>query len=75
MISYNNLWHIMLDKNINKGRLCAITGISSSTMAKLSKNEIVSLEVLEKICIALECNLGDIAEFDYKQGEIQHEKI
>ena len=69
MISYNKLRHVMLDKNINKGQLCKMTGISSSTMAKLSKNEIVSLEVLHKICIALECNLGDIAEFDYGQGE------
>ena len=75
MISYNNLWHIMLDKNIKKGQLCGLTGISSSTMAKLSKNEIVSLDVLEKICIALDCNLGDIAEFDYKQGERQHEEL
>lgn len=75
MISYNKLRHIMLDKNINKGRLCEITGISSSTMAKISKNEIVSLEVLEKICMALNCNLGDIAEFDYNQGETKNEKV
>ena len=75
MISYNNLWHIMLDKNIKKGQLCELTGISSSTMAKLSKNEMVSLDVLEKICIALDCNLGDVAEFDYGQGERQNEEV
>lgn len=63
MLNYNRLWHLMLDKKINKGELCEKTGISSSTMAKLGKNEIVSLEVLEKICIALECDLGDVVSF------------
>ena len=69
MISYNKLWHKLLDIKMNKSTLCKITGISSSTMAKLGKNEIVSLEVLEKICIALECDLGDIAGFENTQKE------
>ena len=64
MISYNKLWHKLLDIKMNKSTLCKMTGISSSTMAKLGKNEIVSLEVLEKICVALECDLGDIAGFE-----------
>ena len=63
MLNYNRLWHIMLDKKINKHELCIMSGISSSTMAKLGKNEIVSLEVLEKICVALDCDLGEIASF------------
>ncbi len=63
MISYDRLWHRMIDLNINKSQLCVKSGISSSTMAKISKNEIVTLDVLEKICNVLGCNLGDIAEF------------
>ncbi len=63
MVNYNKLRHLMLDKKINKSDLCAMSGISSSTMAKLGKNEMVSLEVLEKICLVLECDLGDIASF------------
>ena len=53
----------MIDKKIKKCDLCVMSGISSSTMAKLGKNEVVSLEVLEKICVALDCDLGDIASF------------
>ena len=67
MLNYDKLWHIMLDKKMKKCDLRTMSGISSSTMAKLGKNEIVSLEVLEKICIALDCDLGDIASIrDFK---------
>lgn len=63
MLSYDKLWHVLLDKKMNKKTLCELTKISSSTMAKMGKNEIVSLEVLEKICNVLDCDLGDIASF------------
>ena len=67
MIIYEKLWHKLLDSGINRTELCNRTGISSSTMAKLGKNEIVSLEVLEKICRMLGCNIGDVAEFKWEQ--------
>jgi DNA-binding Xre family transcriptional regulator len=63
MLNYDKLWHRLLDEKLNKRDLCKMTGISSSTMAKLGKNEIVSLEVLEKVCSTLNCDLGDIASF------------
>ncbi len=63
MVSYNRLWHKLLDLKMNKTELRAASGISTSTLAKLGKNEIVSLEVLEKICETLNCDLGDIASF------------
>lgn len=66
MIVYDKLWHKLIDKGINKTELCNKTGISSSTMAKMGKNEIVSLEVLEKICKELNCNIGDVAEFKWE---------
>lgn len=63
MVNYNKLWHKLVDLKMNKSQLRIASGISSSTLAKLGKNEIVSLEVLEKICEALDCDLGDIASF------------
>ena len=62
-VSYNNLWKIMIDKKINKGELCKAIKISSSTMAKMTNEEMVAMPVLEKICAELECNIGNIMEF------------
>ncbi len=61
--NYANLWKILIDKNINKTTLREMSGISTGTLAKLGKNEYVSTEVLEKICRALDCEVGDIIEF------------
>lgn len=63
MICYDLLWHKLIDLKMNKSDLREICGISTSTLAKLGKNEIVSLEVLEKICSSLNCDIGDIASF------------
>ncbi len=52
----------MIDKNMKKGELKELTGIGFSTMAKLSHNKYVSMEVLVKICRALNCDIGDIVE-------------
>ena len=62
-ISYNKLWKVLIDKNMKKIDLKDLTGISSSSLAKLGKNEPVTLEVLMKICEALDVNIGDIVEF------------
>lgn len=69
MITYDKLWHRLLDSGMNKTELCNRTGISSSTMAKMGKNEAVSLDVLEKICITLGCNIGDVAEFKWESDK------
>ncbi len=60
--SYNKLWKILIDKKLLKKDLIAMTNITSSTMAKLGKNQAVSLDVLARICIALDCNIGDIID-------------
>ena len=62
-LSYNKLWKVLIDKNMKKIELKDIAGISSSSLAKLGKNEPVTLEVLMKICEALDVNIGDIVEF------------
>lgn len=64
MINYKKLWKLLIDKNMKKKDLMELAGISSSSLAKLSKKEIVSLEVLIKICKALNCDIGDIVEVE-----------
>ena len=59
-ISYNGLWKVLIDKNLKKVDLIERLEISSSTIAKMTKNEVVSLRVLEKICRELDCDFGDI---------------
>ena len=61
-VSYKTLWKLLIDKNMKKKDLRAATGISTTTLAKLSKDENVSTEILAKICKALQCDVGDIME-------------
>ena len=67
-ISYNKLWKLMIDKNMNKGNLRKLTGIGTNTLAELSENQPVSMEVLLKMCEKLDFDISDICEF-IKTGE------
>ena len=62
-ISYNGLWKLLIDNNMNKGDLCKKTGLSSSTMAKMTNGESVKLSVLERICKELNCNFADLVDY------------
>lgn len=62
-VSYKKLWKLLIDKDMLKKDLRAMIGVSTTTMARLSKGENVSTEVLAKICSALKCDIGDIMEF------------
>lgn len=62
-ISYNKLWKLLIDKNINKTDLKELSGISFNVIARMGKNKEVSLESIEKICKALDCNISDVMEF------------
>ena len=62
-ISYDNLWKMLIDKKMNKTQLKESAGISTNVVAKLGKNESVTLESMEKICKTLHCNIGDVVEF------------
>ena len=62
-MSYNRLWKLLIDKNMKKSDLRKIAGVSSSSLAKLSKGENVTVETLGKICAALNCGVDDIMEF------------
>ena len=73
-VSYSRLWKLLIDKNMNKSQLRSAAGISTNAVAKLGKGEPVSLETLEKICIALNCNIGDIVELAPNEEKNNHEK-
>ena len=59
-VCYNNLWKLLIDKNMNKTELKEAAGISFNVMARMGKNETISFESIEKICTALNCDVGDI---------------
>lgn len=61
-VCYKKLWKLLIDKNMNKTELRKATGITTTALAKLGRNENVNTEVLVKICKALECNIEDIME-------------
>ena len=63
-VSYNGLWKLLIDKNMNKMDLRDQIGFSSSTVAKMTNGERVSMKVLEKICEELDCDFGDIVHYE-----------
>lgn len=63
MISYNKLWKLLIDKNLNKTQFRILVGISSATLAKLSKNDNVNTDTINNICKTLQCDVSDIMEY------------
>ena len=61
-LSYNKLWKLLIDKWMTKTEMRLKADISTTTLAKLGKNETVSMEVLLRICKVLDCNVGDIMD-------------
>lgn len=80
-VSYKKLWKLLIDRDMKKKELRAMTGISSASMAKLAKNENVTTDVLVRICTALGCELQDIMELTNdvvvspEKQEVKNEKI
>lgn len=62
LISYNRLFKLMIDKGIKKTELAKMADISQTTLAKLSKNQYVSMDVLVRICDSLDCTFDEIIE-------------
>ena len=61
-VCYNKLWKLLIDKKMTKTQLCKKAKVSTNAMAKMGRDEDVRVEVLVKICEALECNIEDIVE-------------
>ena len=66
-VKYIRLWKLLLDNGLKKTDLKTEAGISSNVLAKLGKNEYVSMETMEKLCTSLDCNIEDIMEFNPKK--------
>ena len=61
-VSYNKLWKLLIDKEMSRTQMCLKAGISTKALAKLGKNESVNIDILIKICGALDCDITDIME-------------
>lgn len=62
VVSYDKLWHLLIDRHMSKTQLVKEAKITTNAMAYLGKNEDVRVEVFVKICSALNCTLDDIIE-------------
>ena len=62
-VSYNGLWKLLIDKNMQKKDLIEELSLSSTTVAKMGKGEPISSKVMDKICVYLQCNVNDIIQF------------
>ena len=67
-VNYNKLWKLLIDKGMTKTDLRLKTDMSTSTLAKMSKNEVVSMDIMLRICDVLECNVGDIMDARKQEG-------
>lgn len=63
-VNYKPLWKLLIDKNMSKVQLREATSISRSTIVKMTNNEYVAMDVLVRICVALNCGLDDIVEIE-----------
>jgi putative transcriptional regulator len=61
-VCYNNLFKMLIDKGLKKTEFAKKVGISANTLAKLSRNEMVSMDVIVRICRKMNCSFDDIAE-------------
>lgn len=68
-VCYDRLFHMMIDKRMTNSQLMAKAGFSANIITRLKKNEYISLESIEKLCIAMECSVDDILEFQEKEND------
>ena len=61
-VSYNKLWKLLINKEMSRTQMRLKAGISTKALAKLGKNESVNIDILIKICAALDCDITDIME-------------
>lgn len=73
-ISYNKLWKLLIDRNMKKKDLQEASGLSAASIAKLGRNGNVTVEVLVKVCQALNCDIGDICEIIHSSNNFSAPK-
>jgi DNA-binding Xre family transcriptional regulator len=69
--NYNGLWKLLIDKNMIKKDLMKKTGISPSTVSKMTKGEPVNMQILWKICTELDSDIGDLVCIDKSVKEVK----
>lgn len=69
-VNYKPLWKMLIDRDVSKQQLREKTSISRSTMVKMVNNEYVAMDVLIRICVAMNCGLDDIVEIERNDGEM-----
>ncbi len=70
-VSYKPLFKLMIDRNIRKGDIVRMSGVSYSTLGKMTNGENVNMSVVEKICLALDCKIEDVVEILPEKSEKQ----
>ena len=73
MVSYNPLWMTLISKNMKRTDLIGLIGLSSATISKMGKNEYIALNVIEKICMELDCSIEEVVEI--KKDEEDMKKV
>lgn len=68
-ISYKPLWHLLVEKEMNKEDLKKAANITSNIVSRMSKNVYVNLESIEKICLAMDCKIEEVVEIIKDEGE------
>jgi DNA-binding Xre family transcriptional regulator len=68
-VSYNKLFKLLIDKRMKKGELCRKAGISTTSIGKMAKDENLTLDILVRVCCALDCKFDDIVEMVPDENE------
>jgi len=74
LVCYKPLWKLLIDRDLKKKDLCRMAQISPASVTKMGKNGYVTTEVLEKICLALNCGIGDVMEI-VDENDAQAESV
>jgi DNA-binding Xre family transcriptional regulator len=72
IISYNKLWKMLIDKKMNRKDLKLLSGVSTTSIAKMGKGENIQTDVLLKICKAMKCDITEIMEIEYSENELDN---
>ena len=62
VVSYKKLWKLLIDRDMKKKDLLAAAGISQSTLSKMRRNKNINTNMVARVCVALDCDVGDIME-------------
>lgn len=74
-VSYNRLWKMLIDKNMKRIEMQYLTGISGNILARMGKNQYVSMETIEKICKKLDCTVDEMMDLQMMSNRSRYVKL